>query len=100
RRGDTQALAQTLASQARKLDEISTLQSVALRRLAEVDLEHRSSWLRRTAARLASSARTARRRLDGWRRGSAAEEQLPATATAEKPLSWILAGASQGGIER
>src|SRR5689334_20930921 len=73
RRGDTQALAQTLASQARKLDEITALQSVALRRLAEVDLDQRSPRLLRMATRLASAAGSVRRAIAGRFRRVAAE---------------------------
>ena len=87
RRSDTQALAQTLASQAHKLDEITALQSVALRRLAEVDLDHRSRWPRRIAARLASAAGSVRRALTGRLRGPAGEEPLPLATAPEKPLS-------------
>jgi len=100
RRSDTQALAQTLASQAHKLDEITALQSVALRRLAEVDLDHRSRGPRRIAARLVSAARNVRRALTGRLRGPAGEETLPLATAPEKPLSWILAGAAPGEIER
>lgn len=100
RRGDTQALTQTLASQARKLDEITALQSVALRRLTEVDLEQRSPWLRRTVMRLGSAVGGVRQTIARRLLGPAAEERPPVAAATEKPPSWILAGASQGGIDR
>lgn len=100
RRGDTQALAQTLASQARKLDEITALQSVALRRLAEVDLEQRSPWLRRIVARLGSAVGTVQRTIAQRLHGPVAEGGMPVPAATEKPPSWILAGAAQAGVDR
>ena len=100
RHGDTQALAQTLASQAHKLDEITALQSVALRHLAEVNLDQRSRWPRRIAARLAFAAGSMRRALTRRLRSPVSQEPLPLAAVPEKPLSWILAGAGQGEIER
>ena len=100
RHDDSQALVRTLATQTRKLDELTALQSDALRRFVEVDQRSHATPRERLTRMLRSAGEIARNGLARLRAGPKVERAGTAPEPAEKPLAWILADAKPGGTER
>lgn len=99
RHDDSQALVRTLATQTRKLDELTALQSDTLRRVVEVDRRAQATPRERLTEMLRSAREAARNGLARLRAGPKRDRSGPSPEPAAKPLAWILADAKPG-VER